>query len=40
MTEMRDTWQEAFTQAELEKPADGPKPAYNQHGSSILNMEG
>ncbi len=38
MTDMRDTWEEAFKQAAAE--AAGPAPQINTHGHSCLNVRG
>ncbi|MBX3176934.1 MAG: flagellar export chaperone FliS [Candidatus Hydrogenedentes bacterium] len=37
MAGMRDTWQEAFQQAAAQA---GDAPRINQHGSSVLNIQG
>jgi flagellar secretion chaperone FliS len=38
MIEMRDTWQEAFQKAAIEKPEGAPQ--INQHGAAVLNLQG
>lgn len=38
MASMRDTWTELFDQLGKEQPP--PPPKINQHGSSILNLQG
>ncbi len=38
MTDMRDTWQEAFRKAAEERPPEAPR--INQHGSAVLNLQG
>lgn len=43
MTELRDTWQELFDGLSKEQAAATAKPRaprINQHGSSVLNMQG
>ena len=39
MSDMRDTWTEAFATAEKDKPTKQP-PKINQHGESLLNLQG
>lgn len=38
MTDMRDTWQEAFRRAAEERPPEAPR--INQHGAAVLNLQG
>ncbi len=38
MVDMRDTWQEAFQKAAIEKPESSPQ--INQHGATVLNLQG
>ncbi|MBL7648770.1 MAG: flagellar export chaperone FliS [Candidatus Hydrogenedentes bacterium] len=38
MTDMRDTWQEAFRKAAEERPPEAPR--INQHGAAVLNLQG
>jgi flagellar secretion chaperone FliS len=38
MAGMRDTWQEAFQKAVVEQPNSTPQ--INQHGASVLNLQG
>lgn len=38
MTNMRDTWQEAFRKAAEEQPPEAPR--INQHGAAVLNLQG
>ena len=38
MTDMRDTWQEAFRKAAQERPPEAPR--INQHGAAVLNRPG
>ena len=38
MTDMRDTWQEAFRKAAQERPPEAPR--INQHGAAVLNLQG
>lgn len=38
MSGIRDTWQEAFKQAAEQQPSDTPR--INQHGSTVLNLQG
>ena len=38
MTDMRDTWQEAFQRAAAEQPPEAPR--INQHGAAVLNLQG
>jgi flagellar protein FliS len=38
MTNMRDTWQEAFRKAAEERPPEAPR--INQHGAAVLNLQG
>lgn len=38
MSNMRDTWQEAFRQASEQQPAEAPR--INQHGAAVLNLQG
>lgn len=40
MTEMRDTWHEAFDKAAREQGAKPGAPAINPHGSKVINMQG
>ena len=40
MTEMRDTWQEAFDIAQREQPQAAKAPQLNQHGSAVMNLQG
>jgi flagellar protein FliS len=39
MSMMRDTWRDLFDTIEKEKPAN-PDPQINQHGSTMMNMQG
>ena len=39
MASMRDTWSELFEQVAKDEVADTP-PAINQHGASVMNLEG
>lgn len=38
MTNMRDTWQEAFRKAAEEQPPEAHR--INQHGAAVLNLQG
>lgn len=38
LSSMRDTWQQVFLQVAREKPMESP--SINQHGTTILNMQG
>ena len=38
MSGIRDTWQEAFNKAAEQQPADAPR--INQHGATVLNLQG
>lgn len=39
MASMRDTWSELFEQVDKDEILDAP-PAINQHGASVMNLEG
>jgi flagellar protein FliS len=40
LEEMRNTWREAFSKVETERaPTDAP-PRHNQHGSTLMNLQG
>jgi len=40
MTQMRDTWQEAFEKVDREKAPAAPPAPYNPHGASVINVKG
>ena len=40
MTNMRDTWQEAFDQVAKDGGSVQPEPRTNHHGASLLNVRG
>ena len=40
MTEMRDTWKEAFGKMETDSKPVPTAPAPNQHGAAVMNLQG
>lgn len=40
MTQMRDTWKEVFEKEEAKRLPGAPPPPINQHGATVINLEG